>query len=755
MIHRQNNVLLTDSDGNPDFAASYTVIALPHGAIASAASSGTTATVDTGHGFAAGDKVLVYDGTTATFVAEAISSVTATTLVWAAATPTIANTDRLCNLGPDTASGSTPAFDASPMFVYTDSAGADVITNSLITCDTTGNYDYWSFGDGLNWELIRDTSGTVAGVVPGWSGVGGRRNVCDYGAVGNNSTDNALRINVTVLAANGSVIWIPGGPNANYRCESQILLNANDKLLGDPDATLVKNWSVAAGVSAAFVANTNVATASDDNIEIGGFRFDLVDATSGGDIIGLWSDNGYIHDLRIADFSETSVVGRAIVARGNNFSIRSVRASTTLDEAGADGIIWTGGTGCVVSDCIVRSGDDAFGCNTWVTGVWANAAASEYTLSNCRAESNNGRMFFCGSGTNAAATSNISNITVNGLIGFGDGGLVRVARGHASSTGTIKNVRISGVVGDGTKNDEAQRSIDVEDVADNDLIEDVHVSNCSFPVSSHASAITAPVLFSNVNRCSIKDCNIDASGQTAAQLYVILAEDCQDIEVSGNTITCSVTDPTGATWAAIQFGSGANQVQGGIIANNTILEIPAGGGTVANVINLSEATSTIVSGNRLKYGSANSGCTAISDQGGTTEGNNVIVGNELLDFVAETPPISSLEEGDTLWANNLGHDLATMETGIVAVNPGVQGDKPLTSKINVVATVGTASDAVTAPAALHAREFTVINNGANTLELWPASGDNLGGGVDTAVTITSGTNKRYVAIDATSWETLI
>jgi len=93
----------------------------------------------------------------------------------------------------------------------------------------------------------------------------------------------------------------------------------------------------------------------------------------------------------------------------------------------------------------------------------------------------------------------------------------------------------------------------------------------------------------------------------------------------------------------------------------------------------------------------------------------------------------------------------SVTTGITAVNPGGQGDGALTSRINEVDTVGAANDAVTLPAAAAGRECIVINNGAETLEIWPASGDDCGGGVNTAITLASGETVRLVAYDATTW----
>ena len=101
-----------------------------------------------------------------------------------------------------------------------------------------------------------------------------------------------------------------------------------------------------------------------------------------------------------------------------------------------------------------------------------------------------------------------------------------------------------------------------------------------------------------------------------------------------------------------------------------------------------------------------------------------------------------------------GFLVSTVTAGITAANPGGQGDGALTTQINEVSTCGTASDAVTLPAAPAAGsiEVTIINNGAETLEIWPATDDNLGAGANTATTLAAGANVTFVNYDATNWE---
>lgn len=91
---------------------------------------------------------------------------------------------------------------------------------------------------------------------------------------------------------------------------------------------------------------------------------------------------------------------------------------------------------------------------------------------------------------------------------------------------------------------------------------------------------------------------------------------------------------------------------------------------------------------------------------------------------------------------------------ITASTTQTQGNGPLTSEVNEVSTVANANDTVTLPTAAAGMRCVVINNGVNTLRIFPASGDNLGAGVDTATTLASGSNVVYQAYDATNWESI-
>lgn len=99
-----------------------------------------------------------------------------------------------------------------------------------------------------------------------------------------------------------------------------------------------------------------------------------------------------------------------------------------------------------------------------------------------------------------------------------------------------------------------------------------------------------------------------------------------------------------------------------------------------------------------------------------------------------------------------GPFIRSVTSGITASTTQTQGQGALTSDINAVSIVANANDTVTLPSALAGMEVTVINNGANTLKIYPASGDNLGAGVDVSTVLVAGSNIVFVSYDDTNWE---
>ena len=94
----------------------------------------------------------------------------------------------------------------------------------------------------------------------------------------------------------------------------------------------------------------------------------------------------------------------------------------------------------------------------------------------------------------------------------------------------------------------------------------------------------------------------------------------------------------------------------------------------------------------------------------------------------------------------------SVESGITAATTQSQGQGPLTREINHVGTVANANDVVTLPAAFLGAHCVIYNRGANTLQVFPASGDRVdGASVDASFTIAANGSIDLDAIDATDW----
>ena len=95
-------------------------------------------------------------------------------------------------------------------------------------------------------------------------------------------------------------------------------------------------------------------------------------------------------------------------------------------------------------------------------------------------------------------------------------------------------------------------------------------------------------------------------------------------------------------------------------------------------------------------------------------------------------------------------------TGLTAGTTQTQGGGlALTSIINDVTTVANDLDTVVLPTVAADDRITVYNNGANILQVFPASSDNLGEGVDAATTIDPGEFGVFTGKDATNWIAVI
>ena len=99
-----------------------------------------------------------------------------------------------------------------------------------------------------------------------------------------------------------------------------------------------------------------------------------------------------------------------------------------------------------------------------------------------------------------------------------------------------------------------------------------------------------------------------------------------------------------------------------------------------------------------------------------------------------------------------GHRIHSVTAGITADVGSAQGGNPITTDINEISICATAGDSITLPIAVAGLRITIINNGAEAADVFPASDDNLGAGVDTAASLAAGSNITYASYNTVNWE---
>ena len=103
------------------------------------------------------------------------------------------------------------------------------------------------------------------------------------------------------------------------------------------------------------------------------------------------------------------------------------------------------------------------------------------------------------------------------------------------------------------------------------------------------------------------------------------------------------------------------------------------------------------------------------------------------------------------------HIIQTNEnhTGLTADPSQTQvGGLALLSSYNEVATVATTGDSLTAFTVKAGDRLVIVNNGANNLQLFPAVGEDIGAGVDTAIVITAGEVGIFLGRTIGTWDIL-
>jgi hypothetical protein len=110
------------------------------------------------------------------------------------------------------------------------------------------------------------------------------------------------------------------------------------------------------------------------------------------------------------------------------------------------------------------------------------------------------------------------------------------------------------------------------------------------------------------------------------------------------------------------------------------------------------------------------------------------------------------KDGQTTLTGILKHSVAVGQT---ANTGSVQGNNPITTEFYEIATCANAGDSCTLPTAVAGQLVIIVNNGANSADIFPASGDKIdGGSANAAFSLAAGANALFICQDGTDWDSL-
>jgi len=91
-------------------------------------------------------------------------------------------------------------------------------------------------------------------------------------------------------------------------------------------------------------------------------------------------------------------------------------------------------------------------------------------------------------------------------------------------------------------------------------------------------------------------------------------------------------------------------------------------------------------------------------------------------------------------------------TSITASTTQTQGNGLLSADLNIIATVANNNDTVTLPTAVPGTAVIIVNKGTKKIKIFPNTGDDLGEGVNSSVSLSAGSSIIFYCYDTTNWE---
>jgi len=311
----------------------YKVTVYPVGAVVDSV-DGAVYTVEPGHSFWVGDKVLRNPGVDDDYSGtDTVQSTTATTITMGSSVTGSAD-DLLVNMGADTGTVS-PNFDGSTMRIYSDIRGISSIANSEITCGAGGTFEYYHKGGGDAWELVRTDADVIVSVVDGHASNGTNYYLPDFGTTGDGVFQDRNAIRAAILALNETEGTLFGFPGDLYYCSTDIGIYASNVTLNWRESTIT------GGGEWEFNGDSGI---DNDYSEV--------------------RDNCHFLNAHLREEFDHSCPGGVVLAWCSDSTIQNVHRKGTASA----GIRLKVCNACTVSNCSVTGGRDA-GAGTEIIAV--------------------------------------------------------------------------------------------------------------------------------------------------------------------------------------------------------------------------------------------------------------------------------------------------------------------------------------------------------------------------------------------------
>lgn len=210
-------------------------------------------------------------------------------------------------------------------------------------------------------------------------------------------------------------------------------------------------------------------------------------------------------------------------------------------------------------------------------------------------------------------------------------------------------------------------------------------------------------------------------------------------------------DGTGssATNPSIKFGDGDT---GFYESSDDVIEVTINGAKTFSWIGNNFESDTAAGAAMINESATSANPTLVPNQADSDTGIGWNATDELSLIAGGTEAIRFFESGNAI---RIRHQVTI---GITANTGSSQGDGILASAHNVISISGSAGDAVTLPATFPIGEIITIKNdaAANAIDIFPASGDDLGAGTNTALSLAAGRAAIFLATSVNStWTNIL